>query len=193
MMTTDQGQAFGTWDDETSRLIYGAAMPALLVGTDTGGTTLDLGGGPGLARPYFRHLTTVDNNPDMKPDVLADLRSYEPNQYYSRVLLRYVLHYLDDTEVADLMAHLASWHTGQLTVIQFVTVDLTAKLVNSVNETKYFRTEEQLVALLGPWRVVHRVAVEYDVVPEFYANRLHHPNPIGHREQVVAVDCELGG
>lgn len=191
MNPEDQGQAFGSWGDETSRLMYHSAMPALLVGTNTTGRTLDLGGGTGLMRAYLDGpVTTVDINPDMTPDVLADLRDYIPARTYDRVLLRYVLHYLDDAEVAALMNRLARWHTGQLTVIQFVNDDMAAKLANSVNETKHFRTEPQLVALLAPWYPVHRVAVEYDVTADFYRNRLGHPNPTGHRERVVALDCE---
>ena len=43
-------------------------------------------------------------------------------------------------------------------------------------------------SLLGPWRIHNRVALDYVVDPEFYRNRLGHPNPTGHQETVVAYD-----
>lgn len=193
-MSPDGGEAFGTWPDETSRLMYRDAMPALLAGTDTSGMTLDLGGGNALAREWFYFLTTVDNDGTKRPHVRADIRTYVPDRPYDRVLLRYVLHYLSDEEVRALMAHVASYHRGELTVVQFVhttDVDLEAKVHNSVNERKWFRTEAELVDLLAPWVPFHRVAVEYDVVPEFYRNRLGHTHPVGHRETVVSFDCKV--
>lgn len=190
-MNPDHGSTFGSWDDETSRLIYHDAMPALLVATDTSGLVLDLGGGNGLAREFFPRVVTVDSNPTMGSDIVADAITYVPKRRYDRVLVRYVLHYLDDAQARELFANVARWHGGPLTVIQFVNDDLEAKLANSVNETKHFRTEDQLVALFGPWKPVHRVAVEYDVTPDFYRNRLGHPNPTGHREKVVAYECEV--
>lgn len=191
-MNVDAGVAFGTWEDETSRLIYRDAMPALLVGTDTSGLTLDLGGGNGLSRQWFANVVTVDSDPDKLPDVVADILTFAPNPgIYDRVLLRYVLHYLTDAQVRELMAHLASWHRGELTVIQFVNDDLEAKYGNSVNETKHFRTEGQLLALLDPWVPAHRVAVSYEVTADFYRNRLAHPNPTAHAETVVAYDCKV--
>lgn len=190
MTRVDQGALFGTWEDETSRLMYEAAMPALLVGTDTTGRTLDLGGGNGLASRWFPNLTTVDTDPYKTPDVVADALSYVPSESYDRVLLRYVLHYLDDAQVAQLMHHIASWHHGELTVVQFTNVDLAAKQANSVNERKWFRSEPQLRDLLAPWVPFHRVAVSYDVVPDFYRNRLGATDPTGHRETTVAYDLK---
>lgn len=191
MTNIDAGTEFGTWDDETSRLIYRDAMPALLSGVDTRAKVLDLGGGNGLLRRWFDDVTTVDNDAAKQPDVLADITTYHPTGTYDLVVLRYVLHYLSNAGVYTMMHRLATWHTGPLLVVQFVNDDLHAKYANSRNETKWFRTEEQLCALLGPWQPTHRVAVEYDVVPEFYANRLAHPNPTGHPERVVAYLCKV--
>jgi hypothetical protein len=185
-MSTDQGTAFGTWLDPTSRLIYHDAMPALLSGTPRDGLVLDLGGGNGLAREWFPRLLTVDADPAKEPDVLADVLTWQPSTQAARVLLRYVLHYLPDDDVRRLMAHLASWHRGPVTLIQFVNDDLAAKERNSVNEVRYFRTEARLRSLLWPWLVQRRIAVSYDVDPEFYRNRLNHPHPTSHPETVVA-------
>lgn len=190
----DAGTAFGLWDDETSRLMYRDAMPALLSGVNAKGKVLDLGGGNGLLRRWFDRLTTVDTDAAKQPDVLADITTYRPDVPYNLVVLRYVLHYLPDSGVRRLLAHVATYHHGPLLVVQFVAPDeqaLRAKQANSVNETKWFRTEEQLRALLAPWEPVHRVAVEYDVVPEFYTNRLAHPAPTGHPERVVAYTCKV--
>lgn len=189
-MATDQGPTFGTWGDPTSRLIYHDAMPALLSGIDRSGTTLDLGGGNGLLREWFDQVVTVDKDPAKQPDVLADVLGYAPtDKVYDRVVLRYVLHYLNDTEVRDLLANIAGYHHGDLVVIQFVNDadTLEAKYANSVNETKWFRSEWHLLTLLTQrWTVHQRVALGYDVDPEFYRNRLGHPNPTGHAETVVA-------
>jgi hypothetical protein len=190
MTGVDGGADFGTWGDETSQLIYHDAMPALLAGVDRTGLVLDLGGGNGLARQWFPRLHTVDLDREKGPDEVANIATYRPARVYDLVLLRYVAHYFDDTALARLLHRIASWHRGPLLLIQFVNDDLVAKHANSVNETKWFRTEDQLQALLAPWLPTHRVAVEYDVVPDFYRNRLGHPNPTGHRERVVAYLCE---
>lgn len=185
-MTIDAGTSFGTWTDPTSRLIYHDAMPALLSGTPRGGRVLDLGGANGLSRNWFTDVTTVDSDPSKQPDIVADVLDWAPDTSYDRVLLRYVLHYLRDDQVTALMQHLRTWHHGEVTLVQFVNADLAAKRANSVNEVKHFRTEEHLRALLPPWWVHRRIAVEYDVDPEFYRQRLRHPHPTGHRETVVA-------
>jgi len=187
-VSTDQGTAFGTWADPTSALMYRDAMPALLSGVQRDGHTLDLGGGNGLARAWFDRCTTVDTDPSKHPDVVADALTYTPDEPVDRVLLRYVLHYLDNRQVRTLLRHVASY-TTELVVVQFVNDDLRAKQANSVNEVKHFRTEPMVRALLHPWLVQRRVGVEYDVDPEFYANRLHHPNPVGHPETVVGYLC----
>lgn len=191
-MNVDAGTEFGKWGDETSRLIYHDAMPALLTGVDTTARTLDLGGGNGLMREWFPNLTTVDRDVTKAPDVLTDIITYQPTETYDRVLLRYVLHYLSDAQVALMLDRIARWHDGPLLVVQFVNDDVGAKYANSVNERKWFRTEWHLLSLLTrQWEVERRVAVEYDVTPEFYANRLAHPNPTGHRERAVAYDCKV--
>lgn len=190
MTAVDGGEGFGLWPDATSRLMYHDAMPALLSGVARSGMTLDLGGGNGLSRQWFDRVVTVDTDASKHPDVVADALTYTPTMRVSRVLLRYVLHYLTDEQVLALLQHVASY-TAQVVLVQFVNADLGAKHANSVNESKWFRTEPWLKSLLGPWRVQRRVAVSYDVDPEFYRNRLGHPNPTGHRETVVAYDLKV--
>lgn len=192
MNDLDQGTAFGTWADPTSRLIYHDAMGALLSGIERPTRVLDLGGGNGLAREWFPGAVTVDLDPAKDPDVLADALEYTPAQPYDLVLLRYVLHYLPDPLVRDLLVHVATYHRGPVVVIQFVNEDLEAKAANSVGELKCFRTEWHLRTLVDrePWELVRRIAVSYDVDPEFYRNRLHHPDPTGHPETVVSYLLE---
>src|SRR5690606_29386581 len=109
-------------------------------------STLDLGGGNGLSREWFDQVTTVDIDPTKAPDVEADILTYTPPVPPTRVLMRYVLHYLTDSQVIDLLDHIAGY-CGELVVIQFVNDDLAAKQANSVNETKVFRTETHLRSL----------------------------------------------
>lgn len=190
MTDVDQGARFGLWPDATSRLMYHDAMPALLSGLPTDRLTIDLGGANGLAREWFPNLVTVDTDATKGPDVVADARNYVPHLEPGLVLLRYVLHYLPDAQVEALLAHVATY-ARHLLVIQFVNNDLAAKRANSVNERKWFRPELHLRVLVEQhWAITRRVAVEYDVDPEFYRQRLQHPNPTGHRETVVAYTCE---
>lgn len=187
-MNPDAGTAFGTWQDRTSRLLYADAMPALLSGVPRDGLTLDLGGANGLSRQWFNNVLTVDVDASKQPDVVADALTYTPDPPVDRVLLRYVLHYLSDAKVRQLARHVATY-ADELVVVQFVNDDLRAKRANSVNETKHFRSEVMLLGLLRPWRVHQRIALAYDVDPQFYANRLGHPSPSGHPETVVGYLC----
>jgi hypothetical protein len=191
MTEVDGGTSFGTWNDPTSRLIYHDAMPTLLSGLDRRSSVLDLGGGNGLIREWFADVTTVDSDRTKEPDVVADALTYVPTRPHDLVLLRYVAHYLDDHELTTLMRHIARYHDGILVIIQFVNTDIKVKQFNSVHEMKYFRTEPQLRNKLRPWRPFRRIAVGYQVDPEFYRNRLGHPNPVGHPETVVSYLCEV--
>jgi hypothetical protein len=188
MTDVDQGTRFGTWNDPTSRLMYHDAMPALLSGVRRDGLTLDLGGGNGLATEWFDHLVTVDTDVTKDPTVVADALRYVPPQYPERVLIRYLLHYLTDDEVRQLLRNVARYSEGPVIVIQFVNNDLASKYANSVNETRWFRTETWTRNLVEskPWRITQQIKIDYDVVPAFYANRLGAKHPTGHPETVVS-------
>jgi hypothetical protein len=190
-MTTfaiDQGEAFGRWPDPTSRLIYHDVMPALLNGIDTRGRVADYGGANGLLKAFVPGAVSIDIDASKAPDVVADITTHQGD--YDLIVIRYVLHYLTDDQVTGLFRHLASFHRGRILLIQFVNDDKAAKLANSVNETKVFRTEAELLALLGPWRVIDRKRLDYEVTARFYRERLHHPNPTPHQEGVVALRLE---
>lgn len=185
----DQGTAFGTWPDQTSRFMYHDIMPTLLSGVNTYGRVADYGGANGLLRQWIPQAVTVDHDASKRPDVVADIRFHVGN--YDLIVMRYVLHYLTDFEVLELMAHLRATHKGDLLIIQFVAENefqLAEKSRNSWGEEKHFRTRQRLGVLLDPGnRPLPDVkAVQYRVDPEFYRNRLGHPNPTPHRETVVA-------
>lgn len=187
MHNEDQGTAFGTWPDAVSRLMYHDVMPFALNGVDTSGSVADLGGANGLLKQWIPHAVTVDYDATKNPDICQDILAYRGN--HDLIVLRYVLHYMNDQTVIGLMRHIASYHDGRVLIIQFVNYDLVAKYANSVSEVKWFRDEATLRTLLeNDWTVVARRVVDYQVDAEFYRNRLNHPNPSSHDEQIVTYE-----
>lgn len=190
-MTTfkiDQGTSFGTWDDVTSKLLYDDAMPALLNGIDTSGVVADYGGGNGLIKKHIPHALTIDIDPTKKPDVVGDVKTYRGK--FNLVVMRYLLHYLKDQEVRNLFKHLWTCEIERILIIQFVNEDLKAKNFNSINETKFFRNEKQLMNLLGYWSIKQIKKLSYVVEKEFYLNRLKHPNPTSHQETLLSIELQ---
>ena len=188
-VNVDDGVAFGTWDDPTSKLMYCDVMPLLLSGVNTTGVVVDLGGGNGLLKKWIPQAISVDTDQAKNPDVLENALTHTGT--YDLVVMRYLLHYLDDLQVVALMNHLALYHDGQILLIQFVNEDTRVKYVNSAHEKKYFRTEWELNKLLTPWKTVNRVAVEYVVRGEFYENRLGLSGCSDHPETIVAYTMEI--
>lgn len=187
-MKIDQGTTFGTWQDDTSRLIYHDAMPALLNGINTTGTVGDYGGGNGLMKKFIPHATTLDIDADKNPDLVVDCFNYCGR--FDLVLMRYLLHYMSDPDVVQLLKHIAFYKSPRILIIQFVNNDLAAKKANSVNESKWFRSEQQLFALVkkSGWVVRQRKALEYQVSAEFYFNRLRHKNATPHAETILCLE-----
>lgn len=182
----DQAEQFGCWTDPTSRLIYWDATPALLSGVDTSGKVADLGGGNGILKQWIPQAITIDCDHSKQPDIVDDVLTHVGD--YDLIVIRYVLHYLDDDQVKALFHHLTSYHQGRLLVIQFVNENLAVKLRNSVNEIKHFRSEPQLIALMTGWAIHRRIALDYDCHPDFYRNRLGHPSPVGHPERILSLE-----
>ena len=104
--------------------------------------------------------------------------------------MRYLLHYLKDQEVRNLFKHLWSCEIDRILIIQFVNEDLKAKQFNSINETKFFRNEKQLMDLLGYWSIKQIKKLSYVVEKEFYLNRLKHPNPTSHQETLLSIELQ---
>ena len=126
----------------------------------------DYGGGNGLLKQHIPHATTIDIDKSKNPDIVENILKH--SKHYDLVVLRYVLHYLTDSEVLELFDVLNCTH---VLVIQFVNEDLKSKYYNSVNECKYFRTNRQLKALL-PNKIQTIYSKNYKVDAEFYENRL---------------------
>lgn len=184
----DQGGAFGRWPNKTARLMYHDIMPVALNGIDTSGRVADLGGANGLLKEWIPQAVTVDYDESKHPDICEDINTHVGD--YDLVVLRYVLHYMPDTGVQALMKHIASYHKGPILIIQFVNDDLAAKRANSVGEIKWFRNTENTIALLKGcgFKVASCKAVDYVVDPDFYRERLNHPNPTGHLETILAIE-----
>lgn len=188
-MNVDQGVTFGLWPDQTSKLIYWDLMPVMLNGVDTSGRVGDLGGGNGIIKTWVPQAVTIDVDETKQPDIVDNILTHVGD--YDLVIIRYVLHYLDDHQVRALLRHLSLNHDGQILLIQFVNDDLEAKQANSVNETKWFRREDHLESLIAHTHlIVDRKSVGYRVGADFYRNRLGHPNPTPHNETVVGYLLE---
>lgn len=185
--TEDQGEAFGTWPNDTARLMYHDVMPLALNGIDTSGRVADLGGANGLMKQWIPHAVTVDYDESKGPDIVEDIREHVGE--YDLVTLRYVLHYMSDDEVRRLLYHIRGYHDGRILLIQFANDDLEAKRRNSVGETKWFRTTEETMRLVTEyWRVKSAKAVDFVVEAEFYRERLNHPNPTANHETILIME-----
>lgn len=184
----DQGDAFGRWPNKTARLMYHDIMPLVLSGIDTSGRVADLGGANGLMKEWIPQAVTVDYDETKGPDICEDISKHVGE--YDLLVLRYVMHYMPDTQVLALFDHIVSYHNGRVMVIQFVNDDLAAKRHNSVGEIKWFRTTQQTLDLLKPCglRVASCKSVDYVVEPDFYRERLGHTNPKGHWETILALE-----
>ena len=145
------------------------------------GSVGDFGGGNGIIKEFIPLAVTVDNDATKCPDIVADILTY--NKYYDTVILRYVLHYLTDLEVLELLTTI---NAKQILVIQFVNENLGIKYKNSISETKYFRCKQQLQGLLPKNNTKLLYEKEYTVTKEFYVNRLQNVNGTEHQETLVA-------
>lgn len=183
----DQGEAFGRWPNKTARLMYHDIMPLALNGIDTSGRVADLGGANGLLKQWIPHAVTVDYDETKNPDICEDILTHVGE--YDLIVLRYVLHYMDDETVRKLLYHIRGYHNGRLLIIQFANDDLAAKQANSVGETKWFRTSRQTMQLVTEyWKGASAKMVDYVVDADFYRERLNHPNPTSHHESILILE-----
>ena len=181
MSGIDQATKFGTWGDETSKWMYNDCIDKILphCGIKTSMTVADYGGGNGLLKDYIPQAVSIDIDIEKKPDILDDVITHQGR--YDMVVMRYLLHYLTDTEVIKMFNNIRS---KRVLVIQFYNEDLKIKYYNSINETKYFRTFSQILALIPKGRVMF--CEKYAVGKEFYKNRLGNDNGIAHTEFLLA-------
>ncbi len=172
----DDGLKFGTWSDEVSKFMYFDSTKEILNRVRLPEDIADFGGANGLLKHFIPNIVTIDKDESKNPDITADILSY--TKYYELVILRYVLHYLNDYEVIQLFKTI---NAKNILIIQFENNDLIAKYKNSVNEFKYFRTTKQLQALL-PLDIKTIYSKEYIVNKEFYINRLGQEEYMPHNE-----------
>lgn len=176
----DQGVNFGKWLDKTSQFMYVDSTKKILdiVGS-LPATVADYGGGNGNLKKLIKHAISIDIDPSKKPDVVDNIITHKGS--YDLVVLRYVMHYLNDYEVIQLFSNITS---KNILVIQFTNDDLKGKYANSVNEHKYFRTSKQMQALLPLHTELY--SVPYMVEKDFYINRLGDGNYTNHWESIKA-------
>lgn len=185
MMTeykVDAGTEFGLWDDPTSRFMYFDAMPFILTHVNTTGNVADYGGANGLLKRWIPHSISIDIDATKQPDITDDILTHQGD--YDLIVIRYVLHYLNPKQRVALFEHIASFHAGNVLVIQFTNdgEDYIHKYENSYNEDKYFLTREDLFALTKGYDIQATTGQPYTVTAEFYANRLGNPNGKPHGE-----------
>ena len=174
----DSGLKFGTWKDKVSQFMYYDSTKDILNKINIPKNVADFGGANGLLKQFIPNIITIDKDKSKNPDRVENILTHK--EQYDLVIIRYVLHYLTDYEVIQLFETINSKHT---LIIQFENNDLVSKYKNSLNEFKYFRTTEQLKALL-PKNIKTIYEQEYIVDSDFYSNRLGQGNYISHNETI---------
>ena len=178
----DNGLNFGKWKDKISTLIYKNSLDVILQNINKNAITADYGGANGILKQYFNNIITIDIDETKKPDIIDNIITHKGN--YELIIIRFVLHYLNDYEILQLFENIKSYHKGQILIIQFCNNDLKNKYKNSINEFKYFRNERQLLNLLPECKKIY--SKKYKCNKEFYKNRLNIDNAIEHFETLNA-------
>lgn len=178
----DAGINFGRWADATSKLMYFDSVQTILSKVDTSCVVADYGGANGILKDFIPAIITIDIDESKKPDIVDNIITHKGE--YDLIIIRYVLHYLNDYQVLELFNNIKSYHKGKVLVIQFTNEDLKSKYYNSKNEFKYFRTQNQLEKLLPNFE--HLYNADYQCTSDFYKNRLNIDNAVAHNESVNA-------
>lgn len=186
MINVDQGTAFGTWGDPTSRFMYEDSLKPILELVKLEGRVGDFGGANGLLKQHVPNVRTIDSDPSKNPDIVDDILYH--GDYYDVAWCRYVMHYLNDQQV---MQFVATVNAPRLIIVQFTNEDLRAKYANSINEYKYFRTASQMRALL-PDDTVELASYSYTVGEDFYLNRLGLTHATAHAETLKVYEVVRG-
>jgi len=168
--------------------MYDEVMRDILPKIDSSGLVADYGGANGLLKKYIPDSVSVDIDASKRPDICEDILTHCGR--YDLVILRYVLHYLSDRQVRDVLRKIKNNGTKEVLVIQFYNNDLSTKKFNSINESKVFRNRAQLVSLLPD----HERLLEkrYYVSKKFYAERLGNMNARAHYEWIYAALVRFG-
>lgn len=179
----DKGTAFGKWSDKISKLMYFESTKDILSKINTKGIIADYGGANGIIKQFIPSAISIDIDKSKKPDIVDNIITHRGK--YDLIIIRFVLHYLNDYEVLQLFKNIKSFHKGRILVIQFCNDNLKSKYQNSVNEFKYFRTQDQLESLLPKYEK-KIYSIEYDIDENFYLNRLGSGVYTKHKEKLNA-------
>jgi hypothetical protein len=163
----------------------------------------DLGGANGKLKTFFgSSLTTVDIDETNNPDFLGNIINYNGFTEFrwrgerrqikiesDLIIIRYVLHYLTDDEIRKMFQNLKLHHKGDILIVQFTNEgeDMNIKKQNSINEIKYFRTEDELTSLISEFEVIATDTESFTVTSEFYRNRLQNYKALPHQEQIQTI------
>ena len=178
----DNGVNFGNWKDDVSEFLYKKSTKEILSLISVPQVVADYGGANGNLKQFIPQAVSIDKDPSKEPDIIDNILTHKNE--YDLVVIRYVLHYLTDKEVLQLFKSIQSKKT---LVIQFVNNDLESKYHNSQNEEqKYFRTEEQLKALLPKTAEKIYASKSYTLGALFYENRLGKGVYKNHQESISA-------
>lgn len=183
----DSGVEFGKWNDNVSKLMYFDTTKEILSKINTNGTVADYGGANGILKQFIPNIITIDIDSSKNPDIVDNILLHEG--IYDLIIIRFVLHYLNDYKIFQLFEKIKSYHKGKVLIIQFCNNDLKSKYANSKNEFKYFRTESQLKALLPDCKKIY--SKKYICTKEFYKNRLNINNAINHKEIINAYEYNI--
>ena len=176
----DQGINFGTWNDSISRFLYQDSTEQILNKINIPNLVADYGGANGNLKQFVPQSISIDIDKTKNPDINDNILTH--SKYYDLVIIRYVLHYLNDYEVLQLFETIKA---KNILIIQFENNDLKSKYFNSQNEFKYFRTSQQLKQLL-PKQAEEIYLKTYELGKEFYTNRLGKGNYKTHSEILKA-------
>lgn len=169
---------FGKWNYQVSKFMYFDSIKEILSKINIPNKVADYGGANGILKQFIPNIITIDIDESKKPDIVDNILTHKGT--YDLIIIRYVLHYLNDYQVLQLFKNIKQYHKGSILVIQFCNNDLKSKYYNSKNEFKYFRTENQLEKLLPKSKKIY--SKKYMVTNDFYRNRLQIKNTIEHEE-----------
>jgi len=122
--------------------------------------------------------------PDVQPDV---------------VFVRYVLHYLTNTQATQLLSHVAEY-CKRIVLIQFVNdwsvIDMKRTISQgSGDHAKTFYGWGELFTLCdqSPWRIQRTATVQTTVTADFYKNRLSVTDAPQHSESIIMIELQKTG
>ena len=102
----DQATEFGRWTDRVSKLMYDTCTKEILSLIEIPKIVADYGGANGNLKQYIPNAISIDIDESKKPDVLDDIVEHVGR--YDLIVIRYVLHYLNDYDVIELFKNISN-------------------------------------------------------------------------------------